>query len=339
MSLLSKVISKLIAFSQFVSNNSFQKYFKFDNKYNSYTKKVYVFSVGWGDYLDHYFKYTVPSIFQSSNLPALAAEEFDISLVLYTLDEPDKVLEKYRTIIDQYMPDNFTIEKFQTSQTIVRYIMNVALLRFLRKAIDDHALFILAPPDTIFSNGSLYNSVMSVHYKGVGFASIPMRVEMDTLKDESVQAMIERGTVISSPKLVEIGLKNLHEKFVYANDELDENTTHYGVSIRKITDQLYNVIGNLPTVWVVRPLEEDYQHFLKKGDFNEWDRGWLELLIKRNRIKISGSSDIFFCIELTKKDDPDLVTKRKGQLGNDYSGDGFATRVCNMVNVIWRTEN
>ena len=338
MSLISKTIHKLIAFSQFVSNNSFQNHFNFENKHKSNTKKVYVFSVAWGDYLDNYFNSTVPSIFQSSNLPALAAEEFDISLVLYTLEDPEKVSEKYRAIIDKYMPDNFTIEKIETNQAIVKYIMNVALLRFFRKAIDDNALFIWAPPDIIFSNGSLYNSVMSVYYKGVCFASMPVRVEIDILKDESVKAMIEKGTVISSPKLVEIGLKNLHENFIYANDELDENTTHYGVSIRKITDQIYNVIGNMPSVWVAKPLEEDYRYFFNIGDFNQWDRGWLELLVKRNRLKIGGSSDQFFCVELTKNDMSFMAKKQKGQLGNDYSGDGFATRVCNMVNVIWRTD-
>jgi len=336
MSLLFKIKNKIVAFSQFIGNSCFE--YQHLSKIKNSNKKVYVFSVAWGSYLDYYFNTTIPSIFQPSNIPGLVAEEFDISLVLYTLDDPDEIFQKYKNVIINYMPNTFKIEKIETKHTIVKYIMLVAVLRFFRKAIDDKALFIWAPPDIIFSNGSLYNSVMSTYYKEVCFAAIPARVSLNILENQSIKDLIQQKTSISSPKLVSIAFDNLHENFIYANDELDENTTHYGFSMRKITNELYSVIGNMPSPWVIYPIEEDYQYFLSVGDFNQWDRGWLELLIKKNRLKIAGSSDQFFCIELTENDENFIAKKRAGQFGNDYSGNGFATRVCNMVNVTWRLD-
>ncbi|VAW70952.1 hypothetical protein MNBD_GAMMA12-2429 [hydrothermal vent metagenome] len=333
--MFNKIKNKIINFSNFIGNNCFLSCHRDIDI--SPRKKIYVYSMGWGDFLEYYFKYTVPSIYQPSNLPLLESEGFEIIPILYTIDEPDKIYQSYGELITKYLPDNFCIEQIKLQTVgLVKHIANEAILRVFRKSIDENALFIMAPPDTIFSDGSIYNAVKSVYYKSVCFGSAHPRVKFDLLEDQKIKTMACGGESISSPTMVKLAMTHLHDKYLYANDELDENTTYAGVSIRKINDELYSVIHNLPTTYVVYPLEEDYQFFKRKGDFNQWDREWLQLLVKKNRIKISGASDQFFCVELTSKDEK--AKTKPGLKGNDIAGNSFQNRICNMVNVTWRAE-
>ena len=68
-----------------------------------------------------------------------------------------------------------------------------------------------------------------------------------------------------------------------------------------------------------------------------WDREWLQMLVKTNRIKISGSSELFFGIEITPepfKADEELKTNQKY---NDIGGSSFHHRVCRTFTAVWRS--
>ncbi len=335
MSLFLKIKNKLAGFSSYLGNKCFVKRYRYKN--GECHKKIYIYTIAWGEFIDTYFHYTIPSIFQAGNIPLLKSQGFEIIPILYTLESTDSIKSKFKIEILKNNLENLLIERIVTNKTTPRKINITALLNVFRRCIDEKAMFVMAPPDTLFSNGSLYNSVMSVYYKKMCFASAHPRVNYTLLQDENICNMTTKGTQVESATLVNLAITHLHDKYIYANDMLDENTTYAGVSIRKINNKIYNVIHNLPTTYVVYPQEEDYKFFKRSGDFNQWDREWLELLVKRNRVKISGSSDQFFCVELTSPDEK-AITK-PGLLGNDIAGESFQNRVSNMVSVTWRAEN
>ena len=332
MSLFLKVKNKIIAFSNYLGNSCFVNRYKYTC--NTSDKKIFIFSVVWGEFVDVYFNYVIPSLFQSGNLPLLKSDGFEIQFLLYTIDDPEMFEAKYKAQFEKYKLSNLEVKKITTNEKEPRKINISALLDGLRTSIDHKAIFIMAPPDILISNYSLYNSVMSVYYKGLSFASAHPRVKFDILKDEKIKCMVNENAPIDSAAMVSLAMSHLHDKYIYANDMLDKNTTYAGVSIRKLSDNIYNVIHNLPSPFVVCPQEEDFTYFSRSGDFNQWDRGWLEMLVRRNRIKISGSSDQYFSIELTK--DEENAKPKPGLLGNDVAGESFHNRVCNMVNVTWR---
>ena len=61
------------------------------------------------------------------------------------------------------------------------------------------------------------------------------------------------------------------------------------------------------------------------------------MLLKKNRVKISGSSDMFFCMELTEdRDDAIVQPKKVNSPWNDLYAKGFSNRISNVFVSIWR---
>ncbi len=144
---------------------------------------------------------------------------------------------------------------------------------------------------------------------------------------------------IKNSELVRLCMKFPHDSFKYANEEKDENTTHLGVSYRRILPKLYSITHSLPSAYLIFPVKEDYEYFKKVQDFNMWDRGWLDLLVRTNRLKVSGSSDLFFLMELTNIPFNKKGNLIPGQMGNDQvTKPEFQHKVLSMFTSVWRSD-
>ena len=98
-------------------------------------------------------------------------------------------------------------------------------------------------------------------------------------------------------------MRNLHSSFKFAEENLTFNTCYSGFSFRRLSKSIFAITSNMPSTFVVIPNKEDVKFFETAGSFNEWDRGWLSFLLKKNRVKFSGSSDLFFCVEITNENE------------------------------------
>ena len=141
----------------------------------------------------------------------------------------------------------------------------------------------------------------------------------------------------NSNEMVKYVFENAHSNFKNADEKLEINTVYAGISYRKISDNIFAVTSNMPTTFVVIPTLEDINYFKNSGSFNDWDRGWLGLLLKKNRLKISGSSDMFFCAEITKESDVIAnIPKKVYKPWKDLYDKLFSHRVSNTFISIWR---
>jgi len=328
--LIEKIKTKLINFSHYIGNNAYLN--PIDMRSIKYKKKLYIMTSVWGDYLDYYFNYSLPSILCNSNIGALEREGFEVKIVIYSLDK-DYLINKY---MDDLPIDANQIEIIQFdsgTETEARKIACLPLINMFKKCLDEDAFFFILPPDTILGRGSFFNCVMSSYGKNTCFASAHPRVDLNILN------VLERKTEegMNNSDLVRLAFRFPHGSFKFANEDLENNTTHKGISYRQISTTLHTVTHNLPSPYLIFPIDSDYEYFNRVADYNMFDREWLEALIKTNRIKISGSSDLFFNIELTPASfipEEEIINNVKY---NDSSGDQFHHRVCRTFSSVWRS--
>jgi hypothetical protein len=332
MNILKKIKFKLINFSYYLSNNCFLPFRNLEDDH--FNKKIIVYSLVWGSHFESYFNYTLPSLLHESNYKKLINANFSLIFVIYTIDSESFIREKYKDLIDKNKHIELEIVELKNLQSNKpRKIASKAIIDVFKRCVNESSMLFLAPPDTIFGNGSIYNSIFFSFDKKKSFASAHPRVKYDML--ESIRPFSREG--ISNSELVYLVMKHPHDNFKYADYSLDLNTADAGISYTKISDLLYSVISIMPTTYLVFPLKEDYEYFKKVNDFNMWDRGWLEILIKENRLNICGSSDLFFCAELTGDSDEEKqsLLNQKTNISNQMT---IHSRVCSMFTSIWRAK-
>ena len=331
--MINKIINKIKAFSYFISNSAFQKIENVDLL--QIKKKVVFYTLAWGDYLDIYFKHTLPSLLHESNIPSLTKDNFEVSFVLYTLDREKDVKKKYKKELSKALPYSFKIisfEKIKNSDK-VSAIANISIVKILNYCIQNQLIMFLAPPDTIFSNNSVFNSVSFSYSKRKSFAAAHPRININFLKD--FKKFPEDG--FKSTEMVKYAFNNAHQNFKFADEKLRKNTAYAGISYRKLSESLFAITSHMPTTFTVIPTLDDLKFFEKFGSFNDWDRGWLAMLLKKNRLKVCGSSDMFFCVEITKENAVTTnLPKTVEKPWKDLYDKLFSHRICNLFVAIWR---
>ncbi len=329
--MLKRLTRKVIAFSHYLGSDALLDIEDIDAL--SVEKKVAFYTLGWGKYLDVFFNSTLPSILHNSNAPRLQKDGFELSFILYTIDSVEEIKRKYSRQIDQISPHKFSIVPFNSDNKKRSIVAHKSILKILKHCVDNNLIMFMAPPDTVFSNDSVYNSISFAYLKRKSFAAAHPRVSTNFV--DHYREFPKDG--FKSPEMVAYALNNSHPNFEYADEELSFSTVHAGISYRKISKSLYAVTSNMPSPYVVIPTSEDIVFFEESGTFNDWDRGWLSLLLKKNRVKISGSSDMFFCMELTEDRDNAIVQPKKVKSPwNDLYFKAFEKRISNIFVSIWR---
>lgn len=301
-----------------------------------YRDKIYVWVPVWGEkHINMFFDYTLPSLYQKANLPSLT--DYEIILSIYTLDNDANTIKN--TLSNTYSDVNFKIiTKFEIgchdSDIMLAFYQDV-----LKKSVENKALLIIAQPDLIFSDGSISNAVELANGKGVSIAAAHPRISTEGIAATDLKKKLEQRQSISSKMLVKLSLDNKHSTLEYANDLKSENTTSSGISTRNLSKNSMAVIHNLPAVYVAVPTKSDIKFFNHQVSFNTIDKVWPSLLLREMRLKYIGSSEIFFCVELT--DDSDRPAKPENDLRyNDiYSGIKPFMNCANTIISSWDGEN
>jgi hypothetical protein len=239
--------------------------------YKMNKKKIIFHSTAWGRYREMYKEYTLPSI-------------------QYDIEELKK--EGYECVYSQGGFDlDSAPEKFDTKRAWNP--SSAILLQHLRSTIqdciDEDAIMVLIMPDTIYGKGSIYNCIKLQEGKNVQVAIPHLRA---VAKDEW------KGKSPTCRELVNYCFDAPHDTFIKSFDNLELNSTWAGISVRKLNDKMYTLTHSLPTVYVAKFNAHDLQFWEYAMDFGFWDRNWLKQLWHDNRLKVIGSSDIAFCVEM-----------------------------------------
>jgi len=327
--MLTRFKNKIINFSHFVGNSCFLNRLNLNQV--KYKKLIYFYTLSWGRYTNIFFKYGLPSILDKTNLSSLMDEGYEVKFFFYTLEDNISELEEYKENENyKYIKEN--IKTVQHSQDIsIRELAANALKDFLSICIEDKAVMFMAPPDTVFSSSSISNVVKSSYGTKKCFASAFPRVSPDILENLTLRSDY------SPTSLVRLAFKYPHTSLEFADECKEFNLCSSGMSYRKIDKNLYSVTHTLPTPFLVYPIIEDLKLFEKYNDFNMWDRDWLSFLVKTNRVKVSGSSDLFFCIELTFIDNNSTPELNKDKYYFSKSN-VFHHRVCGSFSSVWRSK-
>ncbi|MCK5214144.1 MAG: hypothetical protein KAR05_02170 [Candidatus Omnitrophica bacterium] len=298
-------------------------------------KRMRFITVAWGSYVDLFFSYVVPSLLQESNIPALYSEDYIIEWDLYTKKGDQSFSSEFYQEILEKLNKYVKLNIIPLEDT--EDITYQALLQHVRKVVRERSLFVMTPSDTIFGNASLFNAVKLIAGKGICLAAAHPRVDTDKILESHELDVLKRGGEVENDQLVDIAFRYGHPALLEAFDEKDMNVTLSGLSVRPLDDRHYGVISNLPTPYLCLMDEDDLKFFENDKTYNNWDRKWLQRLVQQSRIKFVGSSEAFFCIELTPFKHP--VFPKPNCQNNDwykaFEHMRIQNHVCNNFYCIW----
>ena len=283
-------------------------------------KKINLFSPVWGSYIDMFFDYIIPGVLQEGNVPRLVGDGHEAEMVIYTQKgENSAMIEKRLSALPETARCmSISFVEYDMSTADKNSILITTLISHIEKCLAERAISIQAMPDNFFGNKTLSNAIKLIQGKGhmcLGTSYARLSREAILNSQEFVD-LKEQKRNIENDDLVELLFKYGHHSFASSFDNVDENITHAGMSLRHIEGNIYSMVSNLPTVMAADFQESDLKFFRSSGIINQWDRLWLRELIKKNRYKVSGSSDMTFFVDITS--DQEKQTPFKGDnLYND----------------------
>ena len=283
-------------------------------------RKIIFHTTVWGDYLDLFLSYTVPSLLQDGNIPALARDGYDLRLDIYAHpQEYQAFAQKYAPCLarlEEYMPVNLTPLNELKGGWWQGMPLESAWIDQIARCLAEDAIMFWTPPDEIFGNRSIANAIRMVQGKNVCLAAATPMVDMQgILKSEVFDGLKRMERCIENVELVDLAFEHGHPALTSAFDNVDFNgTTGGSISIRKINCNTFSVIHNEQSVYVANFVPSDLKYFQTRGSHR--DHYWPRLLLRHNRLKVVGSSDLFFCVEPLQKD-VRVPIMESGRLNND----------------------
>lgn len=282
---------------------------------------VRVFTFVYGNYFD-WFERTVASLCWPKNRAALDGAVWSV----YTNEGGQSSVERILS------PAGLKVEvKTLHVEPNVGKQMATCLQAEMKACEIDGSGLLLAPPDTIFGEGSI-PAIVNLGMEGHNAISVPHpRVLSDTFPD------IREPT--SNARLVKLAIENMHEVWQLANIKLEKNNSWYsGAGWRHLQDNLYAVTMRIPTPYFIRPIHGDNDVMISSGP-GGWDHKWPQHLVKDQRHRIIGSSDAAFMVELSRKDLPQGPVRDSNRDDLDaYRGTLLHHQVNRNTVTIWRAE-
>lgn len=185
--------------------------------------------------------------------------------------------------------------------------MGLILLQVLLHVMDDclknNRQMLMAPPDTIFSEGSIPNLIQAGRFGDTCVAVPHARVNASIfggLKNDST----------SGAELVDLIFKHQHKAWSGAEIGIENQSTFIGgIAWEKMkgTEKTWSVQHMLPTIYLANFIPADVIFFQTSHDGSQpvlgaYDHLWPSSLMKDQRQRWIGSSDAACIAEVTKED-------------------------------------
>lgn len=182
----------------------------------------------------------------------------------------------------------------------------------IEKCLRLDATMIMATPDMFWGDGSLGNLLAIGEGRKVCVGAAHPRVNRDEFLNNLPDG------VIANDQLVTLAMQNLHRTWIDADVSLERtNTWVSGITIRRLSDKLHAVQHLLPNIYLARFNESDLKFFVAHEKRGLWDHHWPGLLVAQQRQRLIGSSDAFFAVELTAREQNHPPLSRRDQAEPD----------------------
>lgn len=276
-------------------------------------KPLRIFTSVWGDkHVDWFEKYCLFSLKWPKNSEALEG-------ATWTVLTTDKDKDKIKALIDaskiKIKDVNLMILPADFNPHHAGTLINQGLLMEMQYCISYGAQMFLAPPDTIFGNGSIASMREMARQRDSVIFAAHIRVLPEIQK-----LLFADYCVLSNAELVSAAIKYAHATWTCAQDGLEGVNSYVGgISWKWIADKTYAVTHRLPTPYLINWTPEDIVFFKNQLHWGVIDHAWPhDCLIHTERMRLCGSSDAAFMVEITEaqnnippvaayhEDEPDL---------------------------------
>jgi hypothetical protein len=250
-----------------------------------------IMTLVWGDkHLEMFKKTCLASFAYPKNRGALRSAGST-----WNIFTEEKYYDQISNMVSEALP---AVEiELKSISSLRTYIDNCqsALVMMVEKCIASGDKFLMAPPDTIFGDGTIGNMIKLCRDKGAAIAVPHPRVLPAILE--------EMAGPLSNQELVALAWKHLHKSWTDAEvGHHTQNSFVGGVDWQYLDDNTISVLHRLPTVYMADFAPEDLQYFKLCISFGSFDHEWPAELVKIRRQKFVGSSDACFIVEITEKD-------------------------------------
>ncbi len=230
----------------------------------------------------------------------------------------------------------------KTGQCDAGVILLAGLRDQIARCLQAKKKCLLAPPDTIFGDGSVPNLLHLGSVPGSCVSVAHPRV-LPAIVDEIEYFGATRGSV-DNAHLVTLAMQHAHDSWKYGELGHAKNNSYIGgISWRRIGAGLYSVTHRLPTVYLADFAPQDFDFFWGQVSFGAWDHRWpAENLLRYERQRYVGSSDAVFIIEVTEwdKNCPPEIDKQHlvGQAEDAFWNSHYHNGINRQTSVIFRGE-
>lgn len=266
----------------------------------------------WGDYLSLLERYALPSLLWPGNLPSLPVNIF---VEAFTRSADAGRLREILTVAFAGLPNVEINVSAHDGRSVDRAAW--AMQAGVARAGERSCRMLMVMPDTIFGNGSIGNLWRYAAGKNVSVAAGHLRVNAPDFTQARPE--LTASSPLANDALVDLAWRFAHQSSAASWTNAANATGFGGIALTRLTPSLVTMVHYLPTVYLASFTAEDLEYFRRTYDFSAWDHDWPKRLVNGNgnsRLRVLGSSDLFFALELT---DPNrnLVTVAPGSAGNE----------------------
>ena len=258
-----------------------------------------IYTAVWGDeYIELFEKTIIKSFGWPQNKKALNNENVTWSIHTNKKNEV-KVIQLIKRIFDGNIEVNSFEQELEGSHPDMGKFLLAQFKLEIKRCLDTNSRLLLAPPDSLFGDGSLAALFNHGAQDGVCVAVAHPRV-LDTIFEYPEEVGMD-DSPHGNAQLVSSAFRNLHKTWSEAQLGFEKiNSFVGGVCWKQLKKGLYSVQHRLPTTYLISFQPNDLQFFEAQICFGAIDHLWPSKLIAEQRQRTVGSSDSVFICEITK---------------------------------------
>lgn len=219
-------------------------------------------------------------------------EILDSTWNIYT-DEHN--VESLKSYCESQINIKFNVESTTKLRAYTDQVQS-AFIKQIEECLKEDEPLLLAPPDTIFAEGSVIGLYMAGREKNSVVMSPHPRVLPKIT--ESLNSAYNKPH-----DMVKKAWEYLHDSWVHAEDGHHDQSSYVGGVTWKKNQNLIYVKHLLPTPYLINFTAEDLEYFKSAISVGHIDHQWpSDILIPRGRQRYLASSDAAFMVEITDED-------------------------------------